>query len=567
MDKYLIYSNGNVYTPSEYQIKIFKEIEHGTGNLVIIAAAGSAKTATIENCVRFVKNGKKILFIAFNKSTVEKLKADIKGDKNVMIVTFHSLGLQILKERRIVAENVPVDDNKYAAYIKENILSLGGEETVLGLADRYTYINNCLSLIDYSRYYLAMRDKEIREVAEKYGINLVANEIEVVKKALIWGKSNTSVIDHTDMIWLPNVLNVITRRYLFDFIFIDEAQDSTLARIGLVERCFGRSCRFVAVGDPNQQINVWCGASMEALIRYKNKPNTQVFNLPISYRCPKKIIEMAKPYSPDIKAADNAIDGEIRKDVSEYAPTGSDLVLCRVASPLIDLSLKYLRVNKKFFIIGGGSIKESLLSLIESSNQKYIDLYQETDEGLINYLYRFFEKRKSQLMQEKNLGEDEIFSEPELLELFDKIESIKAASEGLDTVDELEDKLNLIFEGEDREDAVYLSTAHKAKGLEADNVFILKPSLMPSPFVRLNWEREMEQHLYYVSITRAKKTLSTIKEEKKGFFMNFKTKKTKEKEAKDVIKKIENDKNGILTPNDIPKKSSKKAGLKFKNLT
>ena len=83
----------------------------------------------------------------------------------------------------------------------------------------------------------------------------------MVRKVLIWGEDNIESIDHTDMIWLPNILNLTTKKYLFDFIFIDEAQDTTLAHQQLVDKAFKRGCRFVAVGDPLQQINVWCGAT------------------------------------------------------------------------------------------------------------------------------------------------------------------------------------------------------------------------------------------------------------------------------------------------------------------
>ena len=89
-------------------------------------------------------------------------------------------------------------------------------------------------------------------------------------------------------------------------------------------------------------------------------------------------------------------------------------------------------------------------------------------------------------------------------------------SEGLSTVDELIEKINIIFSG-DSTDAVQLSTVHKAKGLEADNVFILKPSLMPLKYAKKDWEIKTEKNLIYVAYTRAKKTLNFIEEEKNTF--------------------------------------------------
>ena len=72
-------------------------------------------------------------------------------------------------------------------------------------------------------------------------------------------------------------------------------------------------------------------------------------------------------------------------------------------------------------------------------------------------------------------------------------------------------KINIIF-SDNEKDGICLSTIHKAKGLEADNVFILCESLMPSKHARKKWEIESEQNLIYVAITRAKKTLNYISE-------------------------------------------------------
>ena len=89
-------------------------------------------------------------------------------------------------------------------------------------------------------------------------------------------------------------------------------------------------------------------------------------------------------------------------------------------------------------------------------------------------------------------------------------------SEGISTVPELVDKINTIFHG-DSDDAIQLSTVHKAKGLEADNVYILMPSLMPIKYATQDWEKTTEKNLIYVAITRAKKSLNYIEEENKTF--------------------------------------------------
>ena len=54
---------------------------------------------------------------------------------------------------------------------------------------------------------------------------------------------------------------------------------------------------------------------------------------------------------------------------------------------------------------------------------------------------------------------------------------------------------------------IVLSTIHKAKGLEANRVFIIRPDLLPLPQCRKGWEFIQEKNLEYVAITRAKKDL------------------------------------------------------------
>lgn len=520
-DNNIIQFGDKTFTSSPYQKSIFNEIEHGSGNMVVTAAAGSAKTTTIENCLRFIPSDKRKLFLAFNVSTVEKLKSEIKNTNGTRIMTFHGLGNRILRENGIITEETMIDEFKYSRYIKANIntLTAYGESESLGI-ERISYIANITSLVNYCRYYMAMRVREIKDVAEIYGIVPVRDEYDVVRNVLIWGKENISSIDHTDMIWLPNILNLATKKYLFDFIFIDEAQDTTLAHQDMVDKCFKRGCRFVAVGDPKQQINVWCGATEKAIERYESRPNTKKMKLPVSYRCPKKVVEVAKEFSEDIVAADWAIDGEINVDVSANLAKPGDMVLCRIISKLIEQYMTYLRNNKKAYLKGSDAVRSTYLDLIGGINAKRIDARCLTTNGLIPQLYKLYFDRLELIKERMNIDEEEAMYHYEALNLFDNIEAIKVLSEGLETVDELVDKINTIFNG-DENDAIILSTVHKAKGMEADNIFILCPSLMPSRLATKEWEIQAEKNLMYVAVTRAKKTLNMIKEEQKGFYRNF----------------------------------------------
>ena len=592
-DEYIIKSGGNKFPASEYQIEIFKTIKKGVNNLIINASAGSSKTSTIVNAIRFIPDKKRILFVAFNKDIVEKIKNEVEH-VNVKACTFHSLGFSILLEyfaantdnQVVLNEDIKnIDIYKYNNYLYNNINNITRYLETKSLGKRKTiYLNNIKKLIDYCRYYLAFSLKEIARVGELYGVTPIRDEYEVVRQILLWGKSNIETIDYTDMIWLPNVLNLTTKTNLFDWIFIDEAQDTSIAEQGLVEKCFKRGAKFVAIGDDHQQINIWAGSTEEAIELFKKHPNTITLSLPISYRCPKKVIELAKQYSHNIVAYENAIDGEINYDVSIYDPKNNDMVLCRTTAPLVELHLNYLRCNKKSFIRGSENIKERFETLIKDSQCILVDKNCVTSDGLVPKLYEQLFIKIDKLMA-MGLNENDAVTHPSVLELYDDIEAICVLSEGISTVDELLDKINTIFMG-DEKDAIVLSTIHKAKGLEADNIYIYYPSLMPLKLAIKDWEIKTENNLIYVAYTRAKKTLNFMKENRYNGRMNgyFNIEKMKE-QLNSIREKIQynrelgaTEKNYDNTPSKptiklgekqtlITKPSKKmKGGLKMKNL-
>ncbi len=92
----------------------------------------------------------------------------------------------------------------------------------------------------------------------------------------------------------------------------------------------------------------------------------------------------------------------------------------------------------------------------------------------------------------------------------DKILTLEVLSEGCFVGDDLIQKLKNIFS--DNSDGIILSTIHKSKGLEADNVYIIHEELMPSKYAKKDWEMVQEQNLIYVAYTRAKSHLGFVKD-------------------------------------------------------
>ena len=516
-DKTIVKFGDVTFPASEYQTNVLTFLENGVGNLVINAAAGSSKTTTLVNCMRFIPEGKKVLFVSFNKHIAEEINKRI-DNPNAIARTCSSVGYEICRENGVGLGRV--DNEKYNDYIRDNICSISnyGEINSLG-RNRGTYLRNIRQLVDLCRYTLNFTIKEIEALAKKYGIVPIRDEFEVCRQVLKWGKNNTDVIDQTDMVWLPNVLNLNTRRLIKDFIFIDEAQDISVSQQALITKCYNRGARVIAVGDKSQQINVWCGSDEAAIDKFRSAPNTIELSLPICYRCGKKIIEFANQYSCDkMIPRSDAPDGEVVEHVSINKIGMGDMVLSTNTPPLIELQQKLFRMNKKTFIQGFKEIKDDFLGLVGGINATKIDFQCKTKDGLFPQLYGALIDEIDRLIQ-SGMDEEEALSRPSVLYMYDNIKAIGVISEGLTEVRDLIDKIKLIFNG-DSKDAILLSTVHRAKGLEADRVYIYQPSVLKNNMLATkDWEKKTEVNLQYVAYTRAKNSLYFI-EETKNFWQS-----------------------------------------------
>lgn len=496
------------FEPSEYQTEIFNFIQHGVGNCVIKAGAGAGKTLTAVTSMKLIPNKQKCLFIAFNTSIVEELSKKLETYNNVDVRTIHSLGMLILK--KCLEHDFEIDDYKYRSYVKNNINTLTNviEENNLNKNETNQYLENIIELINLCRFNVAQSEKEVKKVASKYLIPIAYDECKVVVKCLKWGKKHISTIDFVDMIWLPSELSLLPKGLQYDWIFIDKSQDLSMAAVHLFLKCFKRGTRFVSIGDENQSINQFAGSSDEAFNYLCCYPNTKIFTLPITYRCDKKITEFANKIVPTLLCRKEAEDGKIKTDVRISYLKSGDMVLARTKAPLIQLYTRLLRRNIKCYI-KGSEIENNLLKTISHVNTKELNRDLDKD-GLFVRLYDNMFNERNKLMESYNLDINDATLSSYIMGIYDTINSLYILSENKTTKTELTEHIEKIFDNE--KEGVCLSTIHKAKGLEADNVYILCHSTLPSKFAKSKWEIEQERNLMYVAYTRAKHCLGFIDE-------------------------------------------------------
>lgn len=501
------------YKPSKYQLAIYDFVEHGLGNAVISASAGSGKTYTIIKLLDYIPKDKKVLIVAFNRDIRQEIKAKVinAGHKNVQVDTFHSLGYKILNANfnRLFVNTDP-NEYKYSNYISNNISQLSTINT-FRLGKQFSqYLSNIQNLVNFGRCYLSETVEDLDKVCERYGIICIADEKEVAVKVLEWGEKCLDEIDYTDMVWLPNTLHLDSKFYKYDWIIVDECQDLNMVEKDMLFTCRRMGTRMLFFGDKAQAIYSFSGADSEAFDNLRELEDTIQLPLSISYRCPKKIVEYVHYLVPTIEYdKKNKIKGEIIENANLSDVKDGDMILCRNNAPIAKIYIELLRNGVKTKILGK-DYSANLSKTIKNTKEELLNV-DLSMQGVFSKLYDIFYDLVETTMHKQNITKEEALTSSSIIAKLDEIKVLEILSEGLTTSKELQERIKDIFT-DNKESGIILSTIHKSKGLESPNVYIACKSLMPSKTAKQPWEIEQENNLIYVAYTRTKNKLGFLDE-------------------------------------------------------
>lgn len=523
------------YSPSKYQKAIFEYIQNGHGNLVVEAAAGSGKTWTLIKSLSLIPSDKRILLSAFNQDIVQELKKKIGTIPNVDIRTLHSLGLLFLYRNFPNKKSVP-EAFKYDSYIRSHAAELSSMNLKrLNFKDLVKYQENVKKFVDFGRFYLCETTQDLAFIECRYNISPMGDEKDVAIKVMEWGKTELDVIDYTDMIWLPHVLSLKPINLQYDYIMVDECQDMNKAERELVLKCFKEGSRLISFGDSNQTIYSFSGSDPDSFAKLKALPNTTSLPLSISYRCADTIVDFAKNYVPSIERNEDGREGKIVKNAKLEDVQDGDMILCRNNAPLIQVYSLFLKMGKKSYIMGK-DIGSNLKTLVRRCKKDELNVKCNKD-GLFARLYEDLFSSRNKLMEKCNIDIQTATFSQQIQSKLDFIKALEVLAEGINTSDKLIEKIDAIFSAKNKASGIALSTIHKAKGLEANNVYIACNSLMSSKSAKLKWEVNQEHNLMYVAYTRAKNVLGFLDE---SDFTNFDTTSQHTLKELDKIEKLVN---------------------------
>lgn len=318
--------------------------------------------------------------------------------------------------------------------------------------------------------------------------------IALADEVLAIASGDLATIDFADMLWLTVVNNLpLPKRY--DKVVIDEAQDLNRCQQVYVQRLVNPGGSITAVGDDWQAIFAFRGADNKSLENLHRTLNARIFPLTITRRCGRAQVQHVNDlFLPDYEAAPKAPEGSVRTVDANYLRKHvkqGDAMLCRTNAPTIGWAFDLLAEGYKVKVkgrFGGENFKGQLTTVIK-------DIFDD-DLGVMRANLQEYYNREVEKLRRKKA------SDMKISKLEDKLACVSIILDRCHVGADAQAELDSIFD-ETKPDIV-LSTIHRAKGLEWDNVWLIEPQLVPFPKAKSERQMEQELHLWYVAITRSR---------------------------------------------------------------
>jgi superfamily I DNA/RNA helicase len=234
--------------------------------------------------------------------------------------------------------------------------------------------------------------------------------------------------------------------------------------------------------------------------------NATELGLTCTYRCGKAIVRYAQTLVPDFRAAETNPEGMIETiDVSQLiaAAQVGDFVLSRKNAPIIGLCLKAIKAGK-VARIEGRDVAAQLKKIIGRWKPKSM-------AHLLDNIAKWAER---EIKKAEKTATDARTKAARVELVTDQAEILTALCEGLASPAELKDRIETLFADADDNPrpAIVFSSVHKAKGLEARTVFVLKDTPYPNRAAlqkkgldeaAMAVAMKEEANIEYVAVTRA----------------------------------------------------------------
>src|SRR5467141_2212451 len=348
-----------------------RAITHGEGPLLVIAGAGTGKTRVITERIRHLLrsdeslSGESILGLTFTKKAAGEMKARVvkatgERGKAVTLATFHSFCETLLAEAD--PQRVMLDQFDHWILLRRNLRRLRLDK-YRRLADPGQFLNDFVEFFsrcqdelvsgeDYQRYAagLAARLEAERETLDE---DTLAERLETValqqELARAYRASEELLREKNRVSFGSLITGAVAllerdaplreaQQNKYRSILVDEFQDTNIAQLRLLEMLAGPTKSVVAVGDNDQAIYRFRGASfgsfklfLERFAGWKEGQDSTPFRVALTenYRSTPNILRVAMQV-----IGQNAVSADFPKKVlSPNKPPGEKIRIVELATP------------------------------------------------------------------------------------------------------------------------------------------------------------------------------------------------------------------------------------------
>jgi DNA helicase-2/ATP-dependent DNA helicase PcrA len=275
---------------------------HFEGPLLVLAGAGSGKTRVLTTRIaRLIEehgiDPRRILAVTFTNKAAGEMRERVEralGEtpEGMWVGTFHSIGARLLRREAALVGRTPA----FTIYDADEILTVTKRVMDQRKISPKQFSPKAIhalisdaknSLVSPDEYAHMARDPMSRAAGEVYGA------LEPVLRA-------NNACDFDDLLQLPvriledNPDRLAAWRSRFQFILVDEYQDTNRAQYRFITLLGGEHGNVCVVGDDDQSIYGWRGADIRNILDFeKDFPNATVVRLEENYRSTPPILELA----------------------------------------------------------------------------------------------------------------------------------------------------------------------------------------------------------------------------------------------------------------------------------
>jgi ATP-dependent DNA helicase Rep len=272
-------------------------VNYVSGPCLVLAGAGSGKTRVITHKIgRLIEAGlepKRIAAITFTNKAAAEMRERAKqligrAAKDVLICTFHALGVRIMREDGAVLGLKPQFSIMDADDVTSILRDCGGT-TDAATARQWQWT---ISLWKN----MGLNAEQAAAQAPDDNARVIARIMALYQERLTAYQS----VDFDDLIGLPLKLLAefpeVRERWQakMGHVLVDEYQDTNATQYEVLKHLVGERARFTAVGDDDQSIYGWRGATLDNLKRLPvDFPKLKVIKLEQNYRSTSAILRAA----------------------------------------------------------------------------------------------------------------------------------------------------------------------------------------------------------------------------------------------------------------------------------